>query len=50
MRGLVGWACVSFALCAAFSAGGRERLAVNEDNDHYFKLDSSKMNRASLVA
>ena len=50
MRGFVRLTCVSFALCAAVSAGGRERLAVNEDNDHYFKLDSSRMNRASLVA
>ena len=25
-------------------------VAVNEDNDHYFKLDASLMNEASLVA
>lgn len=37
---------------AAGSAGADERpwLIVNEDNDHYFKMDASRMNEASLKA
>lgn len=41
---------ISMALALGATATVRPILIVNEDNDHYFKLDASLMNEASLKA
>ena len=43
--------CVSAVLALGCTAAWAERpiLAVNEDNDHYFKLDADLMNEQALV-
>ena len=45
--------CVSaaaMALCALAAFAKQKVVVVNEDNDHYFKLDASLMNEESLKA
>ena len=39
----------AFAVLAIFGTGmGKPMLVINEDNDHYFKLDASLMTEAAL--
>ena len=47
--GLVALGAVAEAPARAVYAKSRPTLAINEDNDHFFKLDASWMNREGLV-
>ena len=45
-----GLLCLAATSAAAATAAVRPILAINEDNDHYFKLDSSRMTKEALEA
>ena len=40
---------IAAAVTAAAAAADRPWLVVNEDNDHFFKQDSSRMTRKGLT-
>lgn len=50
MQGVIFFAVAAACLSAASDVAKPRIVAVNEDNDHYFKLDASLMNEASLKA